>query len=82
MKRQSVIGNVAKDLGLDLRTLSSRKARVDSEGTRKRNCDINLSTGDLVTSERMDRESLCGKKPSCVVKVDLVLENPLELHRM
>ncbi|XP_033948395.2 protocadherin gamma-A11-like [Pseudochaenichthys georgianus] len=82
MKRESVIGNVAKDLGLDLRTLSSRKARVDSEGTRKRYCDMNLSTGDLVTSERMDRESLCGKKPSCVVKVDLVLENPLELHRV
>ncbi|XP_039670015.1 protocadherin gamma-A4-like isoform X11 [Perca fluviatilis] len=82
MKRDSVIGNLAKDLGLDLRTLSSRKARVDFEGTRKRYCDINLSTGELVTSERMDRESLCGKKPSCVVKVDLVLENPLELHRL
>ncbi|XP_034086618.1 protocadherin gamma-A11-like [Gymnodraco acuticeps] len=82
MKRQSIIGNAAKDLGLDLRTLSSRKARVDSEGTRKSYCDINLSTGDLVTSERMDRESLCGKKPSCVVKVDLVLETPLELHRV
>ncbi|XP_059202440.1 protocadherin gamma-A11-like [Centropristis striata] len=82
MKRDSVIGNIAKDLGLDLRTLSSRKARVDFEGTRKRYCDINLSTGDLVTSERIDRESLCGKKPSCVVKVDLVLENPLELHRV
>ncbi|XP_032363413.1 protocadherin beta-16 isoform X1 [Etheostoma spectabile] len=82
MKRDSVIGNLAKDLGLDVRTLSSRKARVDFEGTRKRYCDINLRTGDLVTSERMDRESLCGKKPSCVVKVDLVLENPLELHRL
>ncbi|XP_059202437.1 protocadherin gamma-A12-like [Centropristis striata] len=82
MKRDSVIGNIAKDLGLDLRILSSRKARVDFEGTRKRYCDINLSTGDLVTSERIDRESLCGKKPSCVVKVDLVLENPLELHRL
>ncbi|XP_075959817.1 protocadherin gamma-A4-like [Anarhichas minor] len=82
MKRESVIGNIAKDLGLDLRTLSSRKARVDFEGTRKRYCDINLSTGDLITSERIDRESLCGKKPSCVVKVDLVLENPLELHRL
>ncbi|XP_063733042.1 protocadherin gamma-A11-like [Eleginops maclovinus] len=82
MKRESVIGNIAKDLGLDLRTLSSRKARVDSEGTRKRYCDINLSTGDLVTSEKMDRESLCGKKPSCVVKVDMLLENPLELHRV
>uniref|UniRef100_A0A4W6FYR4 Cadherin domain-containing protein n=1 Tax=Lates calcarifer TaxID=8187 RepID=A0A4W6FYR4_LATCA len=82
MKRGAVIGNVAKDLGLDLRTLSSRKARVDFEGTSKRYCDMNLNTGDLVTSERVDRESLCGKKPSCVVKVDLVLENPLELHRV
>ncbi|XP_070819277.1 protocadherin gamma-A4-like isoform X48 [Chaetodon trifascialis] len=82
MKRESVIGNIAKDLALDLRTLSSRKARVDFEGTRKRYCDINLSSGDLITSERIDRESLCGKKPSCVLKVDLVLENPLELHRL
>ncbi|XP_068613930.1 protocadherin gamma-A12-like [Brachionichthys hirsutus] len=82
MKRDSVVGNIAKDLGLDLRTLSSRKARINFEGTRKRYCDINLSSGDLITSERIDRESLCGKKPSCVVNVDLVLENPLELHRI
>ncbi|XP_073342613.1 uncharacterized protein [Pagrus major] len=80
MKRESVIGNIAKDLGLDSRTLSSRKARIDFKGTRKVYCDINLNNGDLITSERIDRESLCGKKPSCVVKVDLVLENPLELH--
>uniref|UniRef100_A0A669AYT0 Cadherin domain-containing protein n=1 Tax=Oreochromis niloticus TaxID=8128 RepID=A0A669AYT0_ORENI len=83
MKRDSVIGNIAKDLGLDLRTLSSRKARIDFDGSRKRYCDINMRTGDLITSERIDREkSLCGKKPSCVLKADLVLENPLELHRV
>ncbi|KAM7417668.1 hypothetical protein PAMA_017355 [Pampus argenteus] len=82
MKRESVIGNIAKDLSIDLRTLSSRKARVDIEGTRKRYCDINVNTGDLIILERIDRESLCSKKPSCVVKVDLVLENPLELHRV
>uniref|UniRef100_A0A3Q3LAC4 Protocadherin gamma-A12-like n=1 Tax=Mastacembelus armatus TaxID=205130 RepID=A0A3Q3LAC4_9TELE len=82
MKRDAVIGNIAKDLGLDVRTLASRKARVDFEGTNKRYCEINLSTGDLITSERIDRENLCGKKPSCVLKIDLVLENPLELHRV
>ncbi|KAM7417665.1 hypothetical protein PAMA_017352 [Pampus argenteus] len=82
MKRESVIGNIAKDLSIDLRTLSSRKARVNFEGTRKRYCDINVNTGDLIVLERIDRESLCSKKPSCVVKVDLVLENPLELHRV
>ncbi|XP_030000779.1 protocadherin gamma-A4-like isoform X16 [Sphaeramia orbicularis] len=82
MKGQSVIGNIAKDLGLDLGTISSRKARLDFEGTNKRYCDINLGSGDLVTSERIDRETLCGKKASCVLKADLMLENPLELHRV
>ncbi|XP_030000807.1 protocadherin gamma-A4-like isoform X42 [Sphaeramia orbicularis] len=82
MKAQSVIGNIAKDLGLDLGTISSRKARLDFEETHKRYCDINLGSGDLVTSERIDRETLCGKKASCVLKADLMLENPLELHRV
>ncbi|XP_058505641.1 protocadherin gamma-A12-like isoform X18 [Solea solea] len=82
IKRGSVIGNIAKDLGIDLRTLSSRQARVDFGGSRKRYCDMNLNTGDLLSSERIDRESICGKKPSCVLKIDLVLENPLELHRV
>nr|XP_054593990.1 protocadherin gamma-A12-like [Nothobranchius furzeri] len=81
-KRGSAIGNIAKDLGHDLKTLSSRKARVDFEGMHKRYCEISFGSGDLIASERIDRESLCGKKPSCVVKADLVLENPLELHRV
>ncbi|XP_061135320.1 protocadherin gamma-A12-like isoform X38 [Syngnathus typhle] len=82
MKRSSVVGNIAKDLSVDPRTLSARNARIDVEGTRKQYCVINLSTGDLITEERIDRESLCGKKPSCTIKMDLVFENPLELHRI
>ncbi|XP_026135743.1 protocadherin gamma-A11-like isoform X14 [Carassius auratus] len=82
MKRGSVIGNIAKDLGLDVNRLSYRKARIDIEGNRKRYCDINLNTGELIVAERIDRESLCGKKALCVIKQDLILENPLESHRM
>ncbi|XP_077103414.1 protocadherin gamma-A4-like isoform X28 [Siphateles boraxobius] len=82
MKRGSVIGNIAKDLGLDVKRLSSRDARIDNEGNRKRYCDINLNTGELTVAERIDRESLCGKKASCVIKQELVLENPLELYRI
>uniref|UniRef100_A0A096LXX8 Cadherin domain-containing protein n=1 Tax=Poecilia formosa TaxID=48698 RepID=A0A096LXX8_POEFO len=82
MKRGSVIGNVAKDLGVDLNTFSSRKARVDFEGAPKHYFDIRMSTGDLITSDRIDRESICEKQPSCIMKIDLVLENPLELHRI
>ncbi|XP_061581349.1 protocadherin gamma-A11-like isoform X44 [Cololabis saira] len=80
MKRGSLIGNIAKDLNLDLGTLSYRNARVDNAGNRKRYCDINLSTGDLIVSDRIDREELCGEKMSCIIKRDLVMENPLELH--
>ncbi|XP_028314879.1 protocadherin gamma-A2-like [Gouania willdenowi] len=82
MKPRSVIGNVAKDLGYDLKTLSSRRARVDFEGKMKRLCEMNLSTGDLITSDRLDRENLCGKRPTCVLKVDLLMDSPLELHRV
>ncbi|KAK9963710.1 hypothetical protein ABG768_006876 [Culter alburnus] len=81
MKRGSVIGNIAKDLGIDVKSLSSRDARIDTEGNKKRYCDINLNTGELTVAERIDREEICGKKASCVIKHDLVLENPLELYR-
>uniref|UniRef100_A0A672SAY4 Cadherin domain-containing protein n=1 Tax=Sinocyclocheilus grahami TaxID=75366 RepID=A0A672SAY4_SINGR len=81
MKRGSVIGNIAKDLGLDVNRLSSRKARIDTEGNRKRYCDINLNTGELTVAERIDREGLCGKKALCVINQELVLESPLELYR-
>ncbi|XP_075337530.1 protocadherin gamma-A11-like isoform X38 [Odontesthes bonariensis] len=80
LKRGSVIGNIMKDLNLELAKLPYRNARVDAAGNRKRYCEINRSTGDLIVSERIDREELCGEKLSCVVKRDLVLENPLELH--
>ncbi|XP_019730253.1 uncharacterized protein LOC109518676 [Hippocampus comes] len=80
-KPGTVIGNIAKDLGLGVNALSARKARF-SEGNHDRLCAINLATGDLNVAERLDRESLCGQKPSCVVTQELVLENPLQLHRV
>uniref|UniRef100_A0A3Q4GPP5 Cadherin domain-containing protein n=1 Tax=Neolamprologus brichardi TaxID=32507 RepID=A0A3Q4GPP5_NEOBR len=82
MRHGTVIGNIAKDLGIDANTLSLRKARIDTEGSDKRFCEINLRNGDLIVSERIDREGLCGDKASCVLKQELMLENPLELQRI
>ncbi|XP_022624821.1 protocadherin gamma-A12-like [Seriola dumerili] len=82
LKRGSVIGNIAKDLGLEAGRLSARKARVDMEGSDSQYCGINLRNGDLLVADRIDREEHCGEKPSCVLKFDLLLENPLELHRL
>ncbi|XP_031427765.1 protocadherin beta-16-like [Clupea harengus] len=82
MERGAVIGNIGKDLGLDLKGISQRNARIDLKGSRKRFCEINAQTGDLVIAEIIDREELCGSKASCPLKYELVLENPLELHRI
>ncbi|XP_034086605.1 protocadherin beta-15-like [Gymnodraco acuticeps] len=82
LKRGSVIGNIAKDLGLEVGRLSARKARVDMEKNDRHYCGINLRSGDLIVEERIDREEHCGEKPTCVLKFDLLLESPLELHRL
>uniref|UniRef100_A0A3Q3E955 Cadherin domain-containing protein n=1 Tax=Labrus bergylta TaxID=56723 RepID=A0A3Q3E955_9LABR len=82
MKRGSVIGNIAKDLGLESGTLSARNARIDTEDNNVKYCGVNLNTGDLIVHERIDREGLCAKRASCVLKQELVLENPLEVHRI
>ncbi|XP_057177607.1 protocadherin beta-7-like isoform X35 [Triplophysa rosa] len=82
IKRQYVIGNVAKDLRLDVKQLSSRKARLDTEDNSKRYCDFNIKTGDLIVAETINREELCGSRSSCICSYELVLENPLEVHRI
>ncbi|XP_037531480.1 protocadherin gamma-B5-like [Nematolebias whitei] len=82
MKRGSIIGNLAKDMSLDVRNLVARKARLETGKNSKRYCDLNLSTGDVIVSDRIDREVLCGKKSSCVLIQELVLEDPLEVHRI
>ncbi len=81
-KRQYVIGNIAKDLRMDVKQLSARKARIDTEDSSKRYCDVNLNTGDLIVAETIDREELCGSRVSCILSYELVLENPLEVHRI
>ncbi|XP_077433265.1 protocadherin gamma-A12-like isoform X48 [Vanacampus margaritifer] len=82
MKRGSVIGNLAKELGLETSALSIRKARIDTDGSGKRYCDLNVRNGELLVADRIDREGLCGDKASCVLKHEVVLQNPLELHRI
>ncbi|XP_035391631.1 protocadherin beta-16-like [Electrophorus electricus] len=75
-----VIGNIAKDLGINAKILSTRKARLDVDDDGKVYCDVSLSSGDLVVAERIDREQICGPKTVCPLKYEMILENPLELH--
>uniref|UniRef100_A0A3P9A251 Cadherin domain-containing protein n=1 Tax=Esox lucius TaxID=8010 RepID=A0A3P9A251_ESOLU len=81
-KRGFIIGNIAKDLGLDAIRFSNRKARLDIDGNSKRYCDISQDAGNLFVTDRIDREELCGSKLTCTLKYELVLESPLELNRI
>ncbi|KAL6474024.1 hypothetical protein MHYP_G00175850 [Metynnis hypsauchen] len=81
MRRGAVVGKISQDLGVDTKSLSARKPRLDFAGS-KRYCYINPHTGELTINERIDREALCGQKPSCAIQFDFFLENPLELHRI
>ncbi|NXL67026.1 PCDC2 protein, partial [Chordeiles acutipennis] len=75
------VGNIAKDLGIDAATFSSRKFRMIT-GSSKQYFNINASTGALSVNEPIDREQLCELKSVCLLNYELVLENPLELYRM
>uniref|UniRef100_A0A3B3YU15 Cadherin domain-containing protein n=1 Tax=Poecilia mexicana TaxID=48701 RepID=A0A3B3YU15_9TELE len=82
LKHGSVIANVARDLGLESQGIDARKARVEMEGSEKEYIRVDPRTRDLLIAGRIDREEHCGQKPTCVLKFDLLLENPLELHRL
>ncbi|XP_056151740.1 protocadherin beta-16-like [Lampris incognitus] len=81
MKKGTVIGNVAQDLGLDLQRLRSGRARIVT-GESVQYTELNTDKGILVVNERIDREQLCGDVTPCSFSFEIILENPIELHRV
>ncbi|XP_060936059.1 protocadherin gamma-A1-like [Limanda limanda] len=81
MKKGSVIGNVAQDLGLDVQRLRSGRARIVT-GQSIQYTELKTDKGILVVNERIDREQLCGDVTPCSFSFEVILENPMELHRI
>nr|XP_040030919.1 protocadherin gamma-C5-like [Gasterosteus aculeatus aculeatus] len=81
LKQGSVVGNLAKDLGLGLTDIFDRNLRVSSEAD-KQYFSVDAGKGELLVNDRIDREALCGQRASCVLPLQVVLENPLSLHRI
>ncbi|XP_064829036.1 protocadherin gamma-C5-like [Oncorhynchus masou masou] len=81
LKQGSVVGNLAKDLGLGLSEIFDRKLRVASEAG-KQYFSVDAGKGELVVNERIDRETVCGQSASCVLPLQVVIENPLQLYRI
>ncbi|XP_027562557.1 protocadherin gamma-A7-like, partial [Neopelma chrysocephalum] len=81
MPKGSFVGDVAKDLGLQLPALSDRGVRVVTEGTRQ-HFALHGKTGHLVTAERIDREQLCESVEQCVLHCELIVEGEMKFYEI
>ncbi|XP_068613936.1 protocadherin alpha-3-like [Brachionichthys hirsutus] len=81
MNKGSVVGNIAKDLNLNVQDLDTRNLRIVSSYSHKY-LDVDLRTGNTFVNERIDREELCPNTVKCSLKLQAVLDNPMTAHRI
>ncbi|XP_055744892.1 protocadherin gamma-A11-like isoform X25 [Salvelinus fontinalis] len=81
MAKGSLVGNIAQDLGLDIKRLISGKARIFT-GDSAEYIELNKERGVLLIKARIDREALCGMTTPCALHFQIILENPMEFFRV
>ncbi|KAM9373542.1 LOW QUALITY PROTEIN: uncharacterized protein LRP34_007153 [Phaethornis superciliosus] len=77
--RGSLVGPLARDLGLSPAELPARKLRLSAE---KQYLGVSEESGELYVSERLDREEMCGEAASCSVSFEALVENPLNVFHV
>eukprot|EP00079_Xenopus_tropicalis_P023059 XP_012815157.1 PREDICTED: protocadherin gamma-B1 isoform X4 [Xenopus tropicalis] len=80
-KKGYLVGNIAKDLGLNIQDLAKRKFRISSV-TAEHFFHVNLENGNLYVADRIDRESICEITPICSLSLEAVVENPLNVFHV
>ncbi|XP_063025248.1 protocadherin gamma-A10-like [Melospiza melodia melodia] len=81
MPKGSFVGDVAKDLGLQLPVLRDRGLRIVERG-RTQYFALHGKTGHLVTAERIDREQLCRLVKKCVLRCELIVEEEMKFYEI
>ncbi|KAM4653611.1 LOW QUALITY PROTEIN: uncharacterized protein AAGF69_011239 [Amazona ochrocephala] len=81
LPKGSFVGNVEKDLGLELSALRNRGVRVVSEG-RTQYFALHGKTGHLVTVEKIDREQLCESVQQCVLRCEVIVEEEMKVYKI
>ncbi|XP_062835530.1 protocadherin gamma-A6 isoform X4 [Anolis carolinensis] len=77
MQKGSTVGNIAKDLGVDA---LNNGLRIVANVGMNLYFALNAHNGHLQTSERIDREEICGRVKKCILKFQVLNENKLKLY--
>ncbi|XP_074695047.1 protocadherin gamma-B5-like isoform X1 [Strix aluco] len=81
--RGSLVGPLARDLGLSPAELPARKLRVATAAERQlKYFSVSAGSGELYVSERLDREEMCGEAASCSVSFEALVQNPLNVFHV
>ncbi|XP_051789693.1 protocadherin alpha-C2-like isoform X10 [Erpetoichthys calabaricus] len=78
MQEEAVIGNIASDISLDTSTLYKRGLRI-ALGSGKHYLDVNKINGQIFIKRKIDRENICAFKDECILNLETLLENPLQM---
>ncbi|NXT38072.1 PCDGD protein, partial [Pelecanoides urinatrix] len=79
--RGSLVGPLARDLGLSPAELPARKLRIVS-GDEKQYFTLGEDSKNLRVNERIDREGICGAVSPCVLSLEAVVENPFNIFHV
>ncbi|KAM8910617.1 protocadherin alpha-8-like isoform 23-T23 [Spinachia spinachia] len=75
----TAVGNLAKDLHLNVHDLETRGFQISGPNTKY--FEANIKTGILLVKDRIDREEICSRNVKCSLEVEAIVNSPLNLHR-
>ncbi|XP_062358446.1 protocadherin gamma-B5-like [Cinclus cinclus] len=79
--RGSLVGPLARDLGLSADELPARKMRIVA-GDEMQYFTLEEEDRNLRVKDRIDREIICGAVLPCVLSLETVVENPFDIFHV
>ncbi|XP_060109779.1 protocadherin gamma-A12-like [Heteronotia binoei] len=77
MEKGSFVGDIAKDLALDIKELSSSNVQIISRGM-KEYFDLDLRNGHLFVNEVIDREQICHQMEKCLLNFEILVKDKMK----